>query len=439
LLAQKAANSAEAAADGANNAQLRDTIREKNEKIAMLTAEFDSHRADFRSTIDTLEMASTETERVYEKRVEELLTEQEELHKENAELRDRGEDVETVAQQLKMLEELVQELEEGLEDARRGEAEARTEVEFLRGEVERGRSELRREKEKSASALKDEGTAVGRTSMSPGRLREVEQRDDEIRGLKAIIHSLSSGPDVGSPRVEQRESLDNADKQELARLRTTMEDMRRETDELQGKVNRKTSQVDELQQQLREKGRASLQNGNNMHPTTADASQGIRDSRHSITSIKTAVLNGRSPSESIPNFSTPPAAGPHHAKYLSVGATADDGLSASEASTDTLWCEICETAGHDVLTCSSVFATKEEPDEQLPQTAKYNEAMDTPGVVKKTATPSKPATPPLPPTPVVDGGPAAGKKTGVVDMTKWCALCERDGHESVDCPFEEEY
>jgi len=91
------------------------------------------------------------------------------------------------------------------------------------------------------------------------------------------------------------------------------------------------------------------------------------------------------------------------------------------------------------LTCSSVFATKEEPDEQLPQTAKYNEAMDTPGVVKKTATPSKPATPPLPPTPVVDGGPAAGKKTGVVDMTKWCALCERDGHESVDCPFEEEY
>ena len=438
LLAQKAANSAEAAADGANNAQLRDTIREKNEKIAMLTAEFDSHRADFRSTIDTLEMASTETERVYEKRVEELLTEQEELHKENAELRDRGEDVETVAQQLKMLEELVQELEEGLEDARRGEAEARTEVEFLRGEVERGRSELRREKEKSASALKDEGTAVGRTSMSPGRLREVEQRDDEIRGLKAIIHSLSSGPDVGSPRVEQRESLDNADKQELARLRTTMEDMRHETDELQGMVNRKMSQVDELQQQLREKGRAGLQNGN-IHPATTDTSQAIRDSRHSITSTKTAVLNGHFSSETLPNFPTPPAAGPHHAKYLSVGATADDGLSASEASTDTLWCEICETAGHDVLTCSSVFATKDEPEAQLPQTANYKEVLDTQGFVKKTETTSKPVDPPLPSTPLVDGAPAAGKKTRVIDMTKWCALCERDGHESVDCPFEEEF
>ena len=56
-------------------AQLRALLREKNEKIAMLTAEFDAHRADFRSTIDTLELASTETERVYEKRVEDLLQE----------------------------------------------------------------------------------------------------------------------------------------------------------------------------------------------------------------------------------------------------------------------------------------------------------------------------------------------------------------------------
>jgi len=36
-------------------------------------------------------------------------------------------------------------------------------------------------------------------------------------------------------------------------------------------------------------------------------------------------------------------------------------------------------------------------------------------------------------------GPAPGKRTKRIDMTKWCALCERDGHESVDCPFEEEW
>ncbi|KAH0559454.1 hypothetical protein GP486_004035, partial [Trichoglossum hirsutum] len=106
--------------EDADAAQLRALLREKNEKVAMLTAEFDAHRADFRSTIDTLELASTETQRVYESRVEELL-------QENRELQDRSEDVESVAQQLKQLEELVQELEEGLEDARRGEAEARGE------------------------------------------------------------------------------------------------------------------------------------------------------------------------------------------------------------------------------------------------------------------------------------------------------------------------
>src|SRR5690606_12021961 len=106
------------------------------------TAEFDAHRADFRSTIDALEMASTETERVYEKRIEELMTDIRELESRNL-------DVDSVASQLKQLEELVQELEEGLEDARRGEAEARGEVEFLRGEVERTRTELRREREKS--------------------------------------------------------------------------------------------------------------------------------------------------------------------------------------------------------------------------------------------------------------------------------------------------
>ncbi|KAI2461768.1 hypothetical protein LOY97_000894, partial [Ophidiomyces ophidiicola] len=33
--------------------------------------------------------------------------------------------------------------------------------------------------------------------------------------------------------------------------------------------------------------------------------------------------------------------------------------------------------------------------------------------------------------------PIAGKSSGVIDETKWCALCERDGHESIDCPFDE--
>lgn len=116
--------------EGSDALSIRAQLREKNEKIAQLTAEFDSHRADFRSTLDTLEIAASETERVYEQRLEELASQ-------NKGLTDHGEDMEIVAGQLKQLEDLVSELEEGLEDARRGEADARAEAEFLRGEVER--------------------------------------------------------------------------------------------------------------------------------------------------------------------------------------------------------------------------------------------------------------------------------------------------------------
>jgi chromosome segregation ATPase len=214
-------------------AQLRALLREKNEKIAMLTAEFDNHRADFRSTIDTLELASSETERVYEKKVEELQSEIRELH-------DRAEDVESVAIQLKQLEELVQELEEGLEDARRGEAEARGEVEFLRGEVERGRSELRREREKAAAALKGAGAMVD-APVSPGS-REVEQRDDEIRGLKAIIHSLSSGPEEhGRSPMHRQGSF--VDPELLRAAQSDVHRLERDKEELRGLVERKAFRI----------------------------------------------------------------------------------------------------------------------------------------------------------------------------------------------------
>ena len=158
-------------------AQLRQMLREKNEKISQLTAEFDAHRADFRSTLDSLEMASSETERVYEEQKRDLLAQVAELQ----ELGQSKEDFEGVARQLKQLEELVAELEDGLEESRRGEAEARGEVEFLRGEVERGRSELRRERERGASA---KGEKEGGAGASGVGTKELEQRDDEIRGFE---------------------------------------------------------------------------------------------------------------------------------------------------------------------------------------------------------------------------------------------------------------
>lgn len=439
--------------EDADVSQLRALVREKNEKIAMLTADFDAHRADFRSTIDTLELASTETERVYERKVEELT-------QEIRELQDRGEDVESVAQQLKQLEELVQELEEGLEDARRGEAEARGEVEFLRGEVERGRSELKRERDKAAAALKGAGAAV----ENGGSAREVEQRDDEIRGLKAIIHSLSrDAPDSGSPKSgsrrvsRQRNSAphqtDGANDDQLAEERKQRERLEREVQELEGLVDRKTYREEELEREIERlrgsnwQSTTSPSNGYNKPPQSSRASG-------RIAAEAMAKWHQHQHQQSPDNRDQKPP-------------DADSHSTITDASN--LWCEICETTGHDILTCTSMFTngngnSSQRPNGNSHQTAPSNHQTpssqrtgrdavkeglkglavssphnDRPAPLSPSPNKSAAATPKAPMPNPMDQDMVAGKASGVVDASKWCALCERDGHESVDCPFEDVY
>ncbi|KAL8912346.1 MAG: hypothetical protein Q9171_002633 [Xanthocarpia ochracea] len=439
-------NSRAAAGEDADIAHLRALVREKNDKIAMLTADFDAHRADFRSTIDTLELASTETERVYERKVEELT-------QDIRELQDRGEDMESVAQQLKQLEDLVQELEEGLEDARRGEAEARGEVEFLRGEVERGRSELKRERDKAAAALKGSGAAVENGSHS----REVEQRDDEIRGLKAIIHSLSrDAPESGSPKSgsrrvsRQRNSalnqIDGANEDQLAEERKQRERLEREVKELEGLVDRKTYREEELEHEI-ERLRAaqtqqppSISNGHKSPQITTHASGRIGEE---------AMAKWHQHREHRDDPTHMPGQDP-----------TDSHSTATDASN--LWCEICETSGHDILTCTSMFGnsnhnrngdtnTDPSPNSQRTGRDAVKEGLkglaissypntDRPAPLSPSPKPKSAAVTPRAPMPnPLDQDMVAGKASGVVDTSRWCALCERDGHESVDCPFDDNY
>ncbi|KAJ2905046.1 hypothetical protein MKZ38_006439 [Zalerion maritima] len=401
--------------------QLRVLLREKNEKIAMLTAEFDAHRADFRSTIDTLEMASTETERVYEKRIEELM-------QEIRDLQERSEDVDSVARQLKQLEELVQELEEGLEDARRGEAEARGEVEFLRGEVERTRSELRREREK-ASAVHSGGAGTGGASS-----KELEQKEDEIRGLKAIIHSLSrdsvpgDSPDSGvsmqrNSSFGQGESVDS---------RLAREKLEREIAELKGLVDNKNGREEELEREIETLRRRSA--------TTQRASAltiGSQD-RSSIRDSKGTVILAREPRSPE-----------NHKRGSTLDTMPESDAYSTATENSTLWCEICETAGHDILTCTNMFGTGAQAkgngaangDQGAPNkvlTAGQENAKPSHLSPVRINAPELPTTVKIIPNPM-ESGPVAGKESGVVDAGKWCAICERDGHDSVDCPFEDAF
>jgi hypothetical protein len=409
-----------------DSVQLRQLLREKNDKIAMLTAEFDAHRADFRSTIDTLEMASTETERVYEKRMEELMTDIRELESRNL-------DVDSVASQLKQLEELVQELEEGLEDARRGEAEARGEVEFLRGEVERTRAELRREREHPGSPRSPQGVN-GMNGAHGFTAKDMEQKEDEIRGLKAIIHSLSrdSVPQQEPPRPTNRRasSLLASDVVENKIARDNLE---RQVAELQSILDKKTSREEELEKELES---LKLTNANMQRNSATMRRSSLRDSRDTV--ILTRAQETRSPEQMH-----------RRNKTLDTMPESDNHSSATENST--LWCEICETGGHDILTCTNMFG---------PDGGKTNGDMDTrhDSGYSNLRPPHRDDAHPAPLSPLkskastgdlsvnvkilpnpMESGPVAGKESGVMDPEKWCAVCERDGHDSVDCPFEDAF
>ncbi|KAI0400317.1 hypothetical protein F4802DRAFT_500564 [Xylaria palmicola] len=425
--------------DGKDTSQLRAMLREKNEKIAMLTAEFDAHRADFRSTIDTLEMASTETQRVYDTKIREL---EQELH----EAQERHDDVENVARQLKQLEELVQELEEGLEDARRGEAEARGEVEFLRGEVERTRSELRREREKASAIINGGNNVEDRSSMS----KDLEQKEDEIRGLKAIIHSLSRDSIPGSespektPTQPQRTNSFVKSRDNSIDNRINKDKLERELVDMRSLLEKKNAREEDLEREIETLRRRSVTNnrGSSLTVGSADRSS-YRDSKGTVILARET----RVPEET-------------HKRNPTLDPMPESDALSSVTETSTLWCEICETSGHDILTCTNMFGGHNDqgntgPDN--PASGKTGKSAARDGLrnlavpVDAEALPRplspmrpKPSTAPAPvsaptlPNPQ-DSGPLAGKESGIVDPSKWCAMCERDGHDSIDCPLEDAF
>ncbi|KAF2485355.1 hypothetical protein BDY17DRAFT_308756 [Neohortaea acidophila] len=377
------ADAQDANGEGQSVAQLRQMLREKNEKISLLTAEFDAHRADFRSTLDSLEMASTETERVYEEQKRDLLAQLAELQ----DLQQSKEDFDGVAMQLKGLEDLVAELEEGLEESRRGEAEARGEVEFLRGEVERGRSELKRERDKAAATAKRGSGDNGGNRNSAALEKEMEKKDDEIRGLKAIVHGLSSrsggeetgGNDEGIKGVQQQLE---ANRKEKEALEEEIEHLRRE---VAGAKNG-TSDI-------------STSHTRNESERTATAPERSLPGRTRGETIKPTNGAAKIPSPSIPDTNTE-----------TTGDTPD------------VYCEMCEASDHDTLDCTKLRSTEKTPRAAQGEVFGRGKENEHEGAVNGSG----------------KGKIEEGEGPQTSEEDKWCALCEKEGHLAFDCP-EEQY
>jgi hypothetical protein len=389
--------------EGQNAAQLRQMLREKNEKITLLTSEFDAHRADFRSTLDSLEMASTETERVYEEQKRDLLIQAEQMSERIQELEDLNsskKDFEDVARQLKGLEEFVQELEEGLEDARRGEAEARGEVEFLRGEVERCRSELKRERERSAAA------------NGIGASKEIEQKDDEIRGLKAIIHSMSTGDSSTTTATLTKES------DEIKRLQTALDDSNKEKETLEHEL-----------EQLRRNTAVTnghSRNESDMTATLSNSGGGGGARSRASTFRATFVEHARRAAQE----------NQAHLSTIADGSTAPGGGSSKPAAAD-VFCEMCESKEHDTFDCTHFQGNHDTSTEDgdLDDAASNVINPLVPASSHRSLSPGKENQ--------AEGGRGAhnaakanGEKKKDDEADKWCALCEKDGHLAYECPDE---
>ena len=520
---------------------LRNQLRERNEKIKQMSTEFDNNRADFRSTIDTLEMASTETERVYEQRVEELLLQVEQMQ-------ERNQDVEQVAQQFKQLEELVQELEDGLEESRRAEAEARSEVEFLRGEVERGKSELRREKERAAAQSALEG---GNGDSTLGEMEEIlatlTQKDDEIRGLKTIIQSLqgTTPADRSSfgPATPKANGVNHAKNDSIASVlspegKASSDALQRQIHDLESLLQQKSSHETELQEELRELRKSvnlsgnkfAINGGTSLALGLGHRRTGSQADKHNSGGSQKTIVGQQTGQSSASGHRRHDSTVPELADNRDAiretpgsplkdefGIDGDESEEAnedrrrrsaevfrkyqappSETSTNALWCEICEEPGHDILSCANMMgsSTHRQPSPQpelrtgkdvvregLRRSNGSGHLTDRPAPLRKSGThepPHPPPNAPLPPPPprssslvysngggsnrssatpqgsaqtasntvtptkptIIEGtgdqaGMIAGKTSGIIDPNRWCALCEKDGHESVDCPIED--
>ena len=495
-------SSRNSALEDLDSASLRALVREKNEKIKQLTDEFDSHRRDFRDTIDILEHTSDETNRLHQEKIESLQTDLREMH----ERVDRGEDMDAVAQTLKQLDEQVQELEEGLEDARRGEAEARGELEFLRGEVERSRSELDREKQKNT--LNRNGQASTDGGPNPGDLmRELKRKDDEIKGLRAIIHSLNQteASEKGSPRSSRRSFKQRNSggghanghdvEHQLAEERQTREKLEKEVKTLENLVDTKTFREESLELEIDRLRKATAHissSSNGLSEYTARPTSRHHQNPSSNPSIDWGQRGAPSTKFPAPGAITSHPAG--SGRQLVDTGPESDTHSTTMTDGSNLWCDYCDQAGHDILSCPIMTGSSNqakpgsrgkdvrsptytsprlqshdrEEDYSLDQDVSSapprqnhltsplkRDALLLPESPNTNLTPKAPITqsrfaPPPPPEPaqmptsmpmpnLLDTSLVAGKSSGIADANKWCAICEKDGHDATDCPFEGQF
>jgi hypothetical protein len=200
------------------------------------------------------------------------------------------------------------------------------------------------------------------------------------------------------------------------------DNLERQVAELQSILEQKSAREEELEREL-----DGLRGGANNHRSS------LRDSRDTV--VLTRAHETRSPEAA-------------HKRGATLDTMAESDAHSSATENSTLWCEICEASGHDILTCTNMFGPdggKTNGDTSRPNNTQTHlrprgddDVHPAPLSPVKSKSPLATPTVKILPNPM-DSGPVAGKESGIMDPEKWCAICERDGHDSVDCPFEDAF
>jgi hypothetical protein len=227
---------------------------------------------------------------------------------------------------------------------------------------------------------------------------------------------------------------------EQGQMRATVERLEREKKELQGLIERKNFHEEQLEREV-EKLKSIEQRGSVISNGMSDRTA-VQDKRSSARDSKGTIVNWRGSSGRIEAMAP---------------MTEIDTHSVSTGS-GVLWCEICETSGHDILTCTSIdkdsthsgaeqdvtkitkhmqnaSISSQDPDKPKPLAMSLHKK---PSIGNLPAATSAPPNMPLPSPYKINDSVAAGKD-GTRDPSKWCALCERDGHDSINCSFEDQF
>ncbi|KAK9373254.1 uncharacterized protein V1513DRAFT_449907 [Lipomyces chichibuensis] len=267
------------------------------------------------------------------------------------ELRSQIQAASGVVGDIQPLETMILELETGLEDARIIEKEVREELEVAR--------------------------------------MTIAEKEEEIKKLKQQLSSVATGAGLVSNLSFGGDEL----REELVNEKNAHEKLEQEVTQLELLIESKVFREQELEKelvQLREQLSAaldSLRNEKAQNETLQEQLQHPRDVL--VPALPKTPAVAKAPLKPTSNISLNGNGGYGKSENIHTGGA--------------LWCEICETEGHDIIDCKA---------------GGYGSAV--------TGKPGPGA---------MSGSRPSLMKTEPVKKL-WCALCERDGHASMDCPYD---